>query len=1003
MRRQASLTGQTSSPPHAPRPRLTAMLLSVLFTLAAPSVYAQYRFDNWTTDNGLPQNSVYAILQTRDGYLWFTTLDGLVRYNGAQFTVFNHANAGKFSSLRFNSLYEDRDGNLWIGSEDGALMRYRAGGFTTYTIEQGLPHNYVSQIGRTADGSLLARTPQGLARFQNERFVAVAPDPNGFASDIGYRGASGAVWRRRGAELRRVSNGRLTVYQVPPGDPSQLYEDRQGRLWIGTARPGELAMLKDEAVRLYTVKDGLPPAVIISFCEDRAGALWFGARGGGLARFKDDRFATFTTAQGLSSNVIRAIYEDREGILWLGATDNGLMRVTPQIITAYSEKDGMVGKGFYPILEDRAGAIWIANEGVNRLKDGKFTYYPLNRFLSQPNLRQPFNTIRSLYEDRAGRLLMGSDAGLIRFQDQRFSHDKTAELSRAPLAIFQDRQGAFWFGFGDELLREQNGARRRFGVEDGLRGPTQPIYEDRQGRVWIGSYGGLAEYVDGRLRFYTERDGLSSNRVRAIYEDADGALWIGTYNSGLNRLKDGRFTRFTTKEGMFSDNVFSILEDRRGNFWMGGNQGIHRVSRRQLNEFAEGKIARIDAVAYGRADGMLSAECNGGRHPAALKARDGRLWFPTLNGVAVVDPEAVSFNATPPPVVIESVTLDRAALDFHQPIVIGPGQDNLEIAYAGLSFIKPEHVRFKYRMEGLDKDWVEAGARRAAYFSHLPPGSYTFHVIAANSDGVWNNEGARLRVVTLPAFYQTWWFRLALTLAIAGGVGLAFKWRLDQAHRARRAQEEFSRRLIDSQEQERKRIAAELHDGLGQNLLLIKNHALLGLSEREDAAATEESLTTISEITSQVLDEARQISYNLRPYQIDRFGLTKALQSMLDRVAEASEIRFRCEVDSLDGLFSKEAEMNLYRIVQESVNNVLKHSRATEAEIKIARNGRSLLLRVADNGQGFAPDADAETDRREFGLTGIAERARMLGGAYSIKSAPGEGTTITVRIELKDL
>ncbi|MGE0128248.1 MAG: two-component regulator propeller domain-containing protein [Blastocatellales bacterium] len=975
---------------------------ALVCALAAASASAQYRFDSWTTEHGLPQNSVYAILQTRDGYLWFTTLDGLVRYNGAQFTVFNKTNTSGFASLRFNSLCEDRDGNLWIGSEDGALTRYRAGSFTTFTTEHGLPHNYVGRIWQTADGVLVAQTPKGLARFQNEGFEAVSPDPNGFATDTGYRGVSGAVWYRRETELRRVSNGRLSAYQVPAGDPNQLYEDRQGRLWIGTARPGVLAMLKDEAVRIYTVKDGLPLALVTSFCEDRAGALWFGTRGGGLARFKDDRFTIFTTAQGLSSNVIRAIYEDREGILWLGTADNGLMRLTPQIITHYSEKDGMVGKGFYPILEDRAGAIWIANEGVNRLKDGKFTYYSLNRLPRQPAPRQPFVIVRSLYEDRAGRLLLGGDAGLIRFKDERFSYDKAAELSRTPLAIFQDRQGAFWFGFNDELLREQNGARQSFGVEDGLRGQVQPIYEDRKGRVWIGGYGGLAEYVDGRLRMYTERDGLSSNRVRAIYEDDDGALWIGTYDGGLNRFKDGRFTRFTAKEGMFSNNVFSILEDRRGNFWMGGNQGIHRVSRRQLNDFAEGKITRIDAIAYGKADGMLSAECNGGRNPAALKARDGRLWFPTLNGVAVVDPEAVSFNAAPPPVVIESVTLDRAALDFHQPVTIHPGQDNLEIAYAGLSFIKPEHVRFKYRLEGLDRDWVEANNRRVAYFSHPPPGSYTFHVIAANSDGVWNNEGARLRVVVLPAFYQTWWFRLALLLAIAGGVGLAFKHRLDQAHRARRAQEEFSRRLIDSQEQERKRIAAELHDSLGQNLLLIKNHALLGLAEREDHAATEQNLTTISEITSQVLDEARQIAYNLRPYQIDRFGLTKAIQSMLDRVAEASEIRFHYEVDSLDGLFSKEAEMNLYRIVQESVNNILKHSRATEAEIKITRNGRSLLLRVADNGQGFAPEAGAETARRGFGLTGIAERARMLGGQYQLQSTPGRGAVITISAALPD-
>lgn len=249
--------------------------------------------------------------------------------------------------------------------------------------------------------------------------------------------------------------------------------------------------------------------------------------------------------------------------------------------------------------------------------------------------------------------------------------------------------------------------------------------------MWAGSYGGLAEYVDGRLRVYTVLDGLSSNRIRAIYEDGEGVLWIGTYDGGLNRFKDGRFTRFTVREGMFSNNVFSILEDRHGNLWMGSNQGIHRVSRQQLNEFAEGRLARIDAVSYGRADGMLSAECNGGRQPAALKARDGRLWFPTLNGVAVVDPEAVTYNPMPPPVIIEKVTLNRVALDFRQPVAIHPGQDYLEIAYVGLSFIKPEYVRFKYRLEGLDDDWVEAVNRRVAYYSYLPPGTYTFHVIAA--------------------------------------------------------------------------------------------------------------------------------------------------------------------------------------------------------------------------------------------------------------------------------
>jgi ligand-binding sensor domain-containing protein/signal transduction histidine kinase len=997
--------------------------------LACDSAAAQYRFDAWTTNNGLPQNSVNAILQTRDGYLWCTTLDGLVRYSGAQFTVFNSANTRELVSQRFNSLYEDHDGNLWIKSEDGALLRYRAGRFTAFTTEQGLPDKHDLRLGRTVDGGLLVSTPAGLARFQNERFVAVAADPLGFNSMLGYRGlaaiagATDTVWYRRGTELRRVRNGRLTVYQVPEGEPHHLYEDRQGRLWIGAAQQAGVVMLKDETLRYYTVKDGLPPAPVTSFCEDHTGALWFGTNGGGLVRFKDEQFTTFTTKQGLSSNKIRTIFEDREGALWVGTGDSGLMRLTPQIITTYAEKDGMVGKVLYPILEDHAGDIWIGNEGINRFKDGRFTYYSFDFRPRPPTRQDPFSAIRSLYEDQQGRLLLGGgDAGVIAFQNGKFS-PAAVTLPATPLAIHQDRQGAFWFGFNGKLLREQAGVRQWFDAKDGLQGITQPIFEDRQGRLWIGSYGGLAQYVDGRLRFYTERDGLSSKRIRALYEDGEGVLWIGTYDGGLNRFKDGRFTRYTTQEGMFSNGVFSILEDGRGNFWMGSNQGIHRVRRQQLNNFADGRVTRIDAVGYGTADGMLSAECNGGRHPSALRARDGRLWFPTLNGVAVVDPAAVTFNATPPPVVIESVTLDRAALDSRQPVAIYPGQAQLEVAYAGLSFIKPEHIRFKYRLEGLDRDWVETDNRRVAYFSHLPAGSYTFHVIAANSDGVWNETGARLAVTVYPPFWRTPWFTALVVLSGLTLATLLYRARIRKLERAQAAQETFARQLLASQEGERKRIAAELHDSLGQNLLVIKNFALIALSTADAANPTREHLNEISDAATQSLEDVRHIAHNLRPYQIERLGLTATLQFMLRQIAYASEIIFTNEIDPLDGLLTKDGELSLYRIVQETLNNILKHSEARQASVQIKRHGDEIRITIADNGRGFSPVASgwrlAESNGQNvfqpptphsplrasqtsgFGLTGTAERVRMLSGKLTIQSAPGEGTTLVIVINAK--
>ncbi len=974
------------------------MVLLFFGSLFHVPVRAQYRFDSWTTENGLPQNSVNSILQTSDGYFWFTTLNGLVRYNGAQFMVFNTANSPELPSQRLGALVEDNEGNLWIKGDAGALIRHRNGSFSVFTTREGLPHQDVRGIRQTADGALLALTRNGLARFRNGRFEAVAPVANGFELEIGYQRSAEVVWFRRRTELWRVRGGESKTFQIPDGEAGHLYEDRQGRLWAGAWQPGQLAVLQGETLRVYTEKDGLPRAPVISFCEDRAGTLWLGTRGGGLVRFKDGKFTLFTTEHGLSSNIISSIYEDREGTLWLGTRNNGLMRAVPHVITSYTEKDGLVGKALYPILEDRAGDIWIGNQGVNRFHAGRFQFFSL--FPSSRRGSEPIITVRSLYEDRAGRLLLGAGQGLVIFQNERFSFANAEAFSKDALAIHQDRQGAFWYGFNGRLLREKDGVRQWFGEEDGLKEIVQPVIEDRQGRIWIGSYGGLAQYVDGRLRIYTQRDGLSSNRIRAIYEDGEGVLWIGTYDGGLNRFKDGKFTRYTTAEGMFSNNVFSILEDRRGNFWMGSNQGIQRVSRVQLNAFASGQLARIDAVSYGKADGMANAECNGGRHPAALRAGDGRLWFPTLDGVAVVDPEAVQFNAVPPPVVIESAVLDRAMLDPRRSVEIYPHQSQLEIAYAGLSFIKPEHVRFKYRLEGLSNEWNEVGNRRVAYYTHVPPGNYVFRVTAANSDGVWNETGATLAITVHPPIWATPWFGAGVAL-FCGTLGvLLYRARIRKLKHAQAAQEAFARQLLASQEGERKRIAAELHDGLGQNLLVIKNWAALARRALEPESRARAPLEEVTAAATRSIEEVREIAHNLRPYHLDEIGLTEAVAAMVERIAEASGIEFKMDLDDLSGLLSPEAEINLYRIIQECINNIVKHAQATVVELSLRRNAQSLIVVVKDNGQGFDPTEALRRKDRGFGLAGLAERVRLLGGRETIQSSSGQGTSITINLNL---
>lgn len=364
----------------------------------------------------------------------------------------------------------------------------------------------------------------------------------------------------------------------------------------------------------------------------------------------------------------------------------------------------------------------------------------------------------------------------------------------------------------------------------------------------------------------------------------------------------------------------------------------------------------------------------------------------------MIDPSAVTMNQQPPPVLIEAVWQDRAPVAFRDEVRLQPGQGNLEIQYTALSFANAPHLRFKYKIEELDRDWIDAGTRRTAFFSYLPPGEYTFKVIAANSDGVWNMEGQSLRITALPPFYRTWWFVCLSLAALLGAATLAYQYRIRQLQQLQRAQRKFSQQLIASQESERKRIAAELHDNLGQHLVVIKNLALMFLQKQANGDARQ--IEDISATASQAISEVKEISYNLRPYQLDRIGLTKAIEALLKKAEAASGIRFVAAIDDLRDALPKESEINFYRIVQECVNNILKHSQATEATVTIRRIGNRLRMTIRDNGKGFTPGA-AAGEASGFGLLGINERAQLLGGQASIHSAPGQGATTTLEIALQ--
>ena len=969
---------------------------------AAASATAQYRFDVWTSDNGLPQNSINSIIQTRDGYLWLATNAGLVRYDGVAFTVFNTANSKGLRDNSINRLCEDGNGDLWLGTEGGLVIK-RTNGFTTYTTADGLPSNRVFDVQAASDGRLVIGTSGGFVCRKNGR-ISECDLPSDQSNASITQELQDSLFHVHGDRLHLLRRGELITVQVPESVARRpirsVYQDREGAVWIATLFG--LSRIKNGAVTSYTARDGLPQSNVVTYCEDRQGTLWLGTANSGLVQFKGARFKTLTTADGLSGNAVRSIYEDREGTLWIGTNGFGLNRLKTPAIKAYSEGEGLAGKETYPICEDRGGNVWIGVGGLHRFANGLFTRYPMIDSDYARKRKLDYDTAISLCEDDGG-VWIANAGGAYYMKNGVFARVDLAGFSTSIYTIYKDRAGNLWAGTAAGLVKNNHGSRTVYTITDGLAGnDVKAILEDDSGALWVGTYGGLSRYQNGQFTSYTDENGLASNHVRALYQDNRGVLWIGTYDGGLSRLKDGRLTKCTADDGLFDNGVFQILEDDRGNFWMSCNRGIYRVARQQLEDFADGKLRKVTCIAYGRDDGMLTTECNGGRQPAGVKTHDGKLWFPTMNGVAVVDPKLLSTNEDPPPIRIEEAVLDHNEIDFDRGVEVTSGHYNLEIHYTALSFIKSQYINFRYRLEGLDNDWIDAGTRRVVYYSYLPPGSYTFRVIAANSDGVWNTEGASIRVVVVPPFWRTWWFTALVIVAVTGLALLYYQRRVAALRRAQALQEAFSRQLIESQENERKRIAAELHDSIGQSLLVIKNQAVLGQADAQDPAAAREQFDDISSAASGAIEEVRSIAHNLRPYQLDRLGLTMAIKSIVNKLSDSSTTRFSADVDNIDGLLSPEGEINLYRIVQESVNNIVKHSEATEARIAIKREDNLVDICIEDNGRGFGGDDTTQANKRHcgFGLIGISERARILRGKCTIRSAPGRGTRISVSLQL---
>lgn len=755
---------------------LYSILTALSFSLAALDPgknVSQYIVMIYDDENGLPQNSVHAVEQTSDGYLWLGTEEGLVRFDGIAFEEFNEINTPEIKNNYIASLCEDKKRNLWIGTRGGGLIRYKNGKFTHYGEKDGLTNQFINTICADGENNLWIGTDRGgIFKFKDDRFTGYTRKQGLVNENIKhiFPASNGTLWI---ATIKGLCYFKDDTFHhipekdgVPPIHVNTICEDSKHNLWIGTVEG--LYTGKQGKFSKRGIKTGSSAYNIKVIFEDSDRNIWLGTGSKGLIRYNKGEFSFLTKEEGLSGNIIRSITEDREENLWIGTAFGGINCLREEKFTVFGTKEGLCDDIVFSIYEDRRHNVWIGtNSGLNLLRQGKYYHFTTEDGLAD-------NVVTSISEDSRGYTWICTDKGLNRLHcaGAKILKVDTYLRNEYVLAFHEDKTGNLWAGILGGLYKKGAAPpthdRGVFVRQQGLSSKViNFIYEDSRGSLWISTLRkGLTRYKDGTFTLFGTENGLISCSVNCIYEDEAGVLWIGTI-AGLSRYKDNKFVNYTRRDGLFNNNIYQILEDGNNNLWMSCNKGIFKVDKNALDEFAGKKIDRLVTTSYGKNDGMRSRECNGGYPSAGCKTKDGRMWFPTMKGAVCIDPENIKINTIPPPVVIERVVLDGIPVDSRKLIKVSPGTKRVEFIYTAPTFIGPEEVTFKYKLSGYDNDWVDAGTQRNALYTNLDPGEYGFQVTAGNSDGIWNEEGAAVRIEAIPPFWHTWWFILFALTAFA--------------------------------------------------------------------------------------------------------------------------------------------------------------------------------------------------------------------------------------------
>jgi ligand-binding sensor domain-containing protein/signal transduction histidine kinase len=938
------------------RRKLLFALLWILFTAvsamaAAPSDFP-FIVDSWSVEEGLPDNEATAVLQAKDGYLWIGTQRGLVRFDGNLFTTFDEMNTPGLKSDTIVFLHEDRQTNLWIGTQSSGLA----------IIQNGMIKSFEAETAK-AGAVTFAREDMGGLLFCSDNGIALYRDgkmnfyPNAISPQLYFMtrhqlvpSRDGGMWQLSDT-IQKVNNNRVVKNFGPcPWGTTQIRavcEDPDGNLIVGTLGAGVFWFQPDGHYRHISTAEGLSSDLVLSLCLDNEGNLWVGTDGGGLDRIKKK---LFSSPQNFYPWAIQSVSEDGSGGLWAAITSAGAARWQSNSTRVFPV--GQSGEA-WSILVDHQQRVWVGTR-------------PAGLFLFQTN-----------------HFLPASGAGI---------------LGPEIFALFESRKGQLWAGTGNGLGRWDGQSWKLFTTSDGLSENTvNAIAEDATGNLWIGTENGGVNYFNGeKFVSYQVTNGLPGNDISCLYLDSDGVLWAGTSGHGLARYVKGEWQRFSTSDGLASNHIGYIIGDDEGNLWIGSNRGLMRIERKLLAS-GEPFFSRV----FGRNDGMPTRECSSGSQPAAIRTRDGKLMFPTTKGLVSIAPSALKSNPRPPQVVIESVFADNGPNQNTNPLnsawspaaTVPPGGRLLEIHYTALNFSAPQAVRFRYYLEG--RPPIEAGNTRVVRYTDLLPGHYRFNVTACNEDGMWNPTGAWLEIDVLPHFWQTKIFQLlAILVVLAAIIGTVRYISTQKLHR-----ELQTLKQKEVLERERARIARDLHDQLGANLTQV---ALLGeLAEADknipgEVESHAQQISLTARETTRSLDE---IVWAVNPSNDTLEGLANYSCKYAQEYAAVASLP--CRVDFPAQLpatvIAPEVRHNVFLAFKEAVHNVVKHARAREFWIRLHLEPEHFILEVEDNGRGL--DKQLMNQNRN-GLRNMEKRMSDIGGEFSISGGANRGTLVRLTVPI---